>query len=106
MTINNLFGNISLLKLLDFKILLNIEKKLDNFYQIILKAHTAIRRSRWFEENASNASIKCLVRLLHDLQKRFTGFNALTAWMLDLLAHYLILNNPSRQPLPLGQAYK
>ena len=30
----------------------------------------------------------------------------MSSWMLDLLAHYCILNTPSRQPLTLGQGYK
>lgn len=74
--------------------------------KILSSAHSMVRQSRWFEENAHNSSIKTLIRLLHDLKRRFQGFEPLTPWMLDLLAHYCILNTPNRQPLNLGQAYK
>ena len=36
----------------------------------------------------------------------YLGFAPLSAWMLDLLAHYAILNNPGRQALPLTQSYR
>ena len=74
--------------------------------KILSSAHSMIRQSRWFEENAHHSSIKTLIRLLHDLKRRFQGFEPLTSWMLDLLAHYCTLNTPNRQPLTLGQGYK
>jgi interleukin enhancer-binding factor 2 len=74
--------------------------------KILSSAHSMVRQSRWVEENAHHSSIKTLIRLLHDLKRRFLGFERLTLWMLDLLAHYCILNTPNRQPLTLDRAYK
>lgn len=70
-------------------------------------ALATIRHSRWFEENAFHTTVRILVRILKDMKKRFSasGFQGLTPWLIDLLAHRATIS-ASMEPLTINVAFR
>ncbi|THD28226.1 Transcription factor NFAt subunit NF45 [Fasciola hepatica] len=69
-------------------------------------ALSAIKQTRWLEENASHTAVKVITRIMKDFRARFQGFRYLSSWMINLLAYYVVMQNPSRQALPVHQAFR
>ncbi|XP_065584735.1 interleukin enhancer-binding factor 2-like [Artemia franciscana] len=85
-------------------------KKLDSSlhldYKILQQNMAAVRQCRWFEESAHHSSIRVLIRILKHLKNRYELLNPLTPWMVDLLAHYCIMNQPNRLIVSLPAAFR
>ncbi|KAF9797958.1 hypothetical protein SFRURICE_019301 [Spodoptera frugiperda] len=56
-------------------------------------------------QNLRKLEPEVLIRLLRDMCARHSGLEPLTPWMIDLLAHHCIMNNPARQALPINVAF-
>jgi len=88
------------------KNLLSVEEgKVDA--KLLEGALATIRHARWFDENASHTTVRCLVRILKDMKRRYPGLVGLTPWLIDLLAfRSSTLPGNIREPLPINVAFR
>ena len=67
----------------------------------------AIKHAKWVDEVCIHPSNKVLIQLLKDLRQRFSGLEPLNPWLINLLAHHCVTNNPhSNEQLPPSYAFK
>ncbi|CAH8567813.1 unnamed protein product [Heterobilharzia americana] len=88
---------------------INLNKTTPDIHINLVAQKTAlasIRHLRWAEENATHTTVKVLIRILKDFRRRFRAFSYMNSWLIDLLGYYAVMNNPSRQPLPLNHAFR
>ena len=74
---------------------LHLEKK------FVSKAVEAVKHANWFEIEASDNTIRCLIRIMKDIRSRYPDLQPLNPWMLDLLCHHSVLSNPTGESLAL-----
>ncbi|VDM99313.1 unnamed protein product [Thelazia callipaeda] len=73
---------------------------------VMISHMAALRHARWFEENASNPTIKILVRIMKDIRNRFDQLRDLSVWNIELISHYAVINTATQQPLSASQAFR
>jgi len=79
---------------------LHLEKK------FVSKAVEAVKHANWFEIEASDNTIRALVRIMKDIKSRYKEYDPLNPWMLDLIAHHAVLSNPTGESVPLPKAFR
>lgn len=72
----------------------------------IKQAWWQVQQAEWLEKNASDASLKNLSLILRDVSRRFSGFSALSSWMVDVFSCYLIKNQPTGEDLSIARAFR
>lgn len=79
---------------------LHLEKK------FVSKAVEAVKHANWFEIEASDNTIRILIRIMKDIRTRYPELQALNPWMLDLLSHHAVLSNPTGESVPVPKAFR
>jgi interleukin enhancer-binding factor 2 len=61
---------------------LHLDKK------FVCQAVEAVKHANWFEIEASDNTVRILVRIMKNIRDRYPPLKALTPWMIDLLSHH------------------
>jgi interleukin enhancer-binding factor 2 len=70
------------------------------------KAVESVKHANWFEIEASDNTVRIMVRIIKDIRERYSLLRPLSPWMIDLLCHHSVLSNPTGESLPLGKAFR